>query len=249
MPKCSLWIKSLISVLGLGLVMTGFAGVGQAAEKGAAPRSSRHSSRIGARHHVERIRHVAGRRLRLHRQRPRRRTLRHAVWHGERHLHRYVRDARYLWCVPYARDVSHIDLIGDAFLWWAEAAGRYARGSRPEVGAVLNFRSTHRIPLGHVAVVAKVINNREILVNQANWVPDTVTHDTPVIDVSPNNTWTAVRVAVGHDKFGMLYPTYGFIYDHQPATTIFASGNASSQVAEAPRIPTIRLAAPNRSLR
>lgn len=152
--------------------------------------------------------------------------------------------------MPYARDVSHIDLSGDAFLWWAEAAGRYARGERPQDGAVLNFRSSGRIPLGHVAVVAQVVNSREVLVDQANWVPDRVSHDVPVIDVSPNNNWSEVQVALGNGKFGSTYPTYGFIYAGQPGApgTIYARGG-TTEVAEAPAPHQIRLIAPNRTLR
>jgi surface antigen len=164
--------------------------------------------------------------------------------------HPLYRRADYLWCVPYARDVSHIDITGDAFLWWAEAAGRYARGQRPADGAVLNFRSSARIPLGHVAVVAKVINSREILVNQANWVPDQVSHDVPVIDVSPDNNWTMVRVSIGGGHFGAPYPTYGFIYD-QPigGGAIYASRSTDTEVAAAPPVRRLRLTAPNRSVR
>lgn len=163
-------------------------------------------------------------------------------------LHRYVRHADYLWCVPYARDVSHIDLTGDAFLWWAEAAGRYGRGERPEAGAVLNFRSSRRIPMGHVAVVAQVINSREVLVNQANWVPDRVSHDVPVIDVSPNNNWSEVQVSIGDGRFGSTYPTYGFIYPKQSNGLVYAN-SGSTEVAEAPVTHKIRLIAPNRTLR
>lgn len=144
--------------------------------------------------------------------------------------------------------MSHIELTGDAFLWWAEAAGRYARGHRPVPGAVLNFRSTHRIPLGHVAVVSKIINSREILVNQANWIPDTVTRSVPVIDVSANNNWSEVRVSTGGDRFGATYPTYGFIYKQAPTNLIYAQ-NGGTEVAEAPEVHPIRLSAPNRTLR
>ena len=84
---------------------------------------------------------------------------------------------RALQCVPYAREVSHIELTGNAYLWWAEAAGRYGRGATPEVGAVLNFRGIGRMPLGHVAVVTDVIDSRAVLVTQANWVPGTITND------------------------------------------------------------------------
>ena len=31
----------------------------------------------------------------------------------------------YLQCVPYARDVTGIDIYGDAHTWWQQAAGRY----------------------------------------------------------------------------------------------------------------------------
>ncbi len=167
---------------------------------------------------------------------------------AHRTLHRYIRHANYLWCVPYARDVSHIDLSGDAFLWWAEAAGRYGRGERPEAGAVLNFRSSRRIPMGHVAVVEKVINSREILVDQANWVPDQVSREVPVIDVSPNNNWSEVQVSIGDGRFGSTYPTYGFIYNQQPGGMTYAN-SGSSEVAEAPITHKIRLIAPNRTLR
>ncbi len=188
-----------------------------------------------------------------HRIEPRRPDYRHG-YVAHRMLHRYIRRADYLWCVPYARDVSHIDLTGDAFLWWAEAAGRYDRGERPEPGAVLNFRSSARIPLGHVAVVAQVINSREILVDQANWVPDQVSRDVPVIDVSPNNNWSEVQVSIGDGRFGATYPTYGFIYDQQPGGgTIYAAnsvaGARGSEVAEAPVRDKIRLIAPDRTLR
>lgn len=174
-------------------------------------------------------------------------TYRHTVHHYHR-LHHLVRRTAYLWCVPYARRVSHIEIKGDAFLWWARAAGRYARGHRPEDGAVLNFRPTHRMPLGHVAVVVKVINSREILVDQANWVPDTVTRDVPVIDVSPDNNWSEVKVSVGNGRFGMIYPTYGFIYRQAPANVIYAN-SGGTEVAEAPVVHKIRLNAPNRALR
>ncbi len=174
----------------------------------------------------------------------------HPIFYHPIYRHPIYRRADYLWCVPYARDVSHIDLSGDAFLWWAEAAGRYARGQRPEDGAVLNFRSSARIRLGHVAVVEKVINSREILVDQANWVPDQVSHDVPVIDVSPDNNWTMVRVSIGGGRFGAPYPTYGFIYD-QPigGGAIYAARGTETEVAAAPPVRRLRLTAPNRSVR
>lgn len=145
----------------------------------------------------------------------------HTVWRttsGEARLTDGVYHHGYLECVPYARQVSGIDLTGNAANWWGEAAGRYGRGQAPEAGAVLNFRANGRMRLGHVAVVQEVVNRREILITQANWggpgfVRGGVSSDISVVDVSPNNDWTAVRVALGHSPtFGSVYPTYGFIY-------------------------------------
>jgi hypothetical protein len=222
------------------------------------------------RHATER--HVAGHHFVEHHATERHIILRHADFHLERNhhgvyrrvasrhhdyrhgyagyhaTHGYIRHAAYLWCVPYARDVSHINLSGDAFLWWAEAAGRYDRGVRPESGAVLNFRSSRRIPLGHVAVVEQVVNNREVLVNQANWSPDQVSHNVPVIDVSPTNNWSEVQVSIGGGRFGSTYPTYGFIYGQHTGGMIYAKSGVT-EVAEAPVPHKIRLIAPNRTLR
>ena len=182
--------------------------------------------------------------------------LTHVDYRTDRHHyeHRYSPRLSYsrLQCVPYAREVSHIELSGNAFLWWAEAAGRYERGHMPAVGSVLNFRATGRMPLGHVAVVTALINSRTILVTQANWVPGTITNDVTVLDVSPENNWSAVRVEYGNgDAMGSVYPTYGFIYD-RPASepTIYAvNAGGRNEVAEAPVVQTISADAPNRSLR
>ena len=121
-------------------------------------------------------------------------------------------------CVPYARSESGIDVAGNAWQWWDNAAGHYARGSQPEPGSVLSFTANGRMRLGHVAVVARVVNAREIEVDQANWwgpgMRGGVSHGMPVVDVSENNDWTAVRVGLGQSgEFGSVYPTNGFIYN------------------------------------
>ncbi|MBV8456750.1 MAG: CHAP domain-containing protein [Acetobacteraceae bacterium] len=141
---------------------------------------------------------------------------RHAYWRG-------------ISCVPYAREVSGIDLPGNARDWWRNAAGIYARGLVPQVGAVLAFRSIWRMPLGHVAVVERVINQREIEINQANWGNGgRITHHVAVVDVSEENDWSAVRVELGYGpKFGDIYPTYGFIY-HQPDKDAVLASAASA---------------------
>jgi surface antigen len=170
------------------------------------------------------------------------------------HHYRHARYAHYrhsyLQCVPYAREVSHIALSGDAFLWWAEASGRYARGNVPAEGAVLNFRAIGRMPLGHVAVVTAVEDSRTILVTQANWVRGTITNDVTIQDVSPNNDWTQVQVELGDSsKWGAAYPTYGFIYNRpDTGTVIAANGQGNNEVAEAPPITQVSDEAPNRNL-
>jgi len=181
--------------------------------------------------------------------------IRYYRYHGE--IHYAVAHYRHSWlqCVPYAREVSHIDLSGDAFLWWAEAAGRYARGNTPMEGAVLNFRPIYRMPLGHVAVVTSVIDSRTIIVTQANWVPGTITNDVTVEDVSDNNDWSEVQVELGDGaKMGSPYPTYGFIYNQPdgttPGGTTIASTPAtqSTEVAEAPTPLPVATDAPDREL-
>jgi surface antigen len=173
--------------------------------------------------------------------------------HSYAHYHERYASAQYSYswiqCVPYAREVSHIELSGDAFLWWAEASGRYARGSVPVEGAVLNFRSIGRMPLGHVAVVTSVVDSRTILVTQANWVHGSITNDVTMQDVSPNNDWTEVEVELGDSsRWGAAYPTYGFIYNQPANSTVIAAAAPSDEVAEAPRPAPISTDAPDRNL-
>ena len=126
-------------------------------------------------------------------------------------------------CVPYARLVTGLPIRGDAWTWWAKADGAYLRGLRPQVGAVLVFKRTQRLQRGHVSVVARIVNGREILVTHANWgsTPSSrgkVTSDVRVTDVSPANNWSEVKVWNEYTgSFGRTYPTYGFIY--RPAAT------------------------------
>ena len=117
-----------------------------------------------------------------------------------------------LWCVPFAREVTGINLQGNAKNWWSAAENRYAKGKTPVVGSVLNFRATNKMPMGHVAVVSQVVNSRKILVDHANWRKNRVSLNMAVVDVSPRNDWSAVRVESGPNTLGDVYPTYGFIY-------------------------------------
>ncbi len=117
-------------------------------------------------------------------------------------------------CVPFARALSGINLRGHARDWWWAAAGRYERGATPEVGAVLAFAPSSRLPLGHVAVVSRVVSRRDILVTQANWMRHRVTTDQLVRDESAYGDWSVVRV--WWPPSGSLgsthYPVSGFIY-------------------------------------
>lgn len=118
-----------------------------------------------------------------------------------------------LTCVPYAREVSGVELHGDAFLWWREAAGVYPRSHHPHIGAVLVLKPYGPMSVGHVAVVTAVRSRREILVTQANWLPGRIEHGVPVVDVSRRNNWTYVKVwyAPVHALGDTIYPAYGFI--------------------------------------
>lgn len=122
-------------------------------------------------------------------------------------------------CVPFARAATGIEIRGNATNWWDAADGRYERGSRPEAGSVLNFRSTGRMRLGHVAAVVAVVNSREVEIDHANWAgpqnpKGRIARGISVVDVSDANDWSAVRVELGRTGgYGSVYPTYGFIYD------------------------------------
>jgi surface antigen len=145
-------------------------------------------------------------------------------------------------CVPFARADSGISVAGNAWEWWDNAAGVYARGSLPEAGSVLTFRSNGRMRLGHVAVVSRVINPREIEIEHANWwgpgMRGGVARNIPVVDVSEANDWTAVRVGLGRSgEFGAVYPTYGFIYDRADSGVMVASNSAPAPQPELNPVP------------
>ena len=127
-----------------------------------------------------------------------------------------------LQCVPYARRVTGITIYGDAHTWWGQAAGKYARGSLPKVGAVMNFRPHANSRLGHVAAVSRIVDSRTILIRHANWsVPGGIEDNVRAIDVSSDNDWSEVRVWYGPaEKLGTSrWPLYGFIYNEKPGAT------------------------------
>ncbi|MDB5379448.1 MAG: hypothetical protein JWR00_3894 [Rubritepida sp.] len=134
-------------------------------------------------------------------------------------------------CVPYARSVTGMEISGNGGNWWENAAGRYARGQRPQIGSVLSFPGSGGMRSGHVAVVSRVLQPRMIEIDHANWGGPgirrgTVMHNVRVMDVSDDNSWTRVRVQVGWtaETFGREYPTDGFIHN-RPASSYIAGAD------------------------
>lgn len=122
-----------------------------------------------------------------------------------------------LQCVPFARQVSGIQIYGDAHSWWPQAQNKYSTGTKPQVGAVLVLRAGTLLRLGHVAVVVAQQDSRNILVSHANWGSSADTRGTiherqPAQDVSPNNDWSQVRFMNLEGTYGKTYPAHGFIY-------------------------------------
>lgn len=127
-------------------------------------------------------------------------------------------------CVPFARAASGIQIYGDAWTWWDKAAGKYRRGYTPREGAVIVFARSPRLPLGHVAVISRVVDSRVVMVTHANWsrvdgVRGRVEQDVTLTDVSAAGDWSAVRVWYrGSAGLGSTaYPVDGFIYGGQEA--------------------------------
>jgi surface antigen len=125
-----------------------------------------------------------------------------------------------LQCVPYARQTSGIIIHGNAKTWWSQAAGKYDRGSTPKVGAVMAFKAIRSMPIGHVATVSRIVSDREVLVDHANWSlingrRGQIERGAKVIDVSAAGDWSQVRVwyAPSRGLGTTVYPLHGFIYN------------------------------------
>lgn len=142
----------------------------------------------------------------------------------------------YWQCVPFARLISGIQIFGDAWTWWKQAAGKYETGFTPRAGAVLCFKPTARMRLGHVAVVSQVLTDRVVQITHANWSPiegsrGKVEKDVTVIDVSPAGDWSQVKVWYdpNRDLGGSTYATHGFIYPDNTARILADSGMSRLQ--------------------
>jgi hypothetical protein len=109
---------------------------------------------------------------------------------------------------------SGLAVFGDAKHWWERARTLYARAAHPVEDAVMVFSGSKRLKRGHVAVVTEVVSDREIIVDHANWQNKReIDLGTPVLDVSPKNDWTMVRVwDIPSGQFGArTYAVSGFI--------------------------------------
>ena len=133
--------------------------------------------------------------------------------------HPYVVQAKPpLQCVPFARQESGVAIYGDANLWWAKAAGHYARGTTPEPGSVMVLKGYHTDKRGHVAVVRRIVDDRTLIIDHANWLGrGEISRDVPVRDVSAANDWSEVRVwNIAGTRWGARINTVqGFIYHSQ----------------------------------
>jgi surface antigen len=146
----------------------------------------------------------------------------------------------YWQCVPFARLISGIQIFGDARTWWSQAIGKYETGFQPKAGAVLCFKPTGRMRLGHVAVVSQVLTDRVIQVTHANWSMinggrGQVEKDVTVVDVSPKGDWSQVKVWYDplKDLGTTAYPTHGFIYQNSQAMALAAATAGITRAGDA----------------
>jgi surface antigen len=152
----------------------------------------------------------------------------------------------YLQCVPYARERSGVNIYGDARTWWDQAAGRYKRGNRPRAGAVMAFRPSGGMVLGHVAAVAKVIDSRTVLLDHANWSPidgrrGQIERGVKAVDVSPANDWSQVRVWYDplQDLGTTAWPVAGFIYNEPDSREPFGGARVLASASYTAPVPSV----------
>ena len=137
-----------------------------------------------------------------------------SAWPQPSHGERTPSESGVLQCVPYAREKSGIQLYGDAYTWWDQAAGRYRRQSVPAVGSVMILYNYAGADHAHLAVVRRIVGVREIRVDHANWLNDgAVYENNPVYDVSPDGDWSEVKIYnIPAESWGTkAYPVQGFI--------------------------------------
>lgn len=91
-------------------------------------------------------------------------------------------------CVQYVRNVTGVNIKGNANTWYAQAKNKgYSTGSTPKVGAILveNHLSKH----GHVSKVVAVEGNK-ITVTEANYIKGKITTRTLVASTNSKFIYT-----------------------------------------------------------
>jgi hypothetical protein len=116
-------------------------------------------------------------------------------------------------CVRTVRSISDFTIQGDGWTWWKHSVGYYERDNRPSLGSVLVFKRASHMRRGHVSLVSAVIDRRTIEVDHSWLDGHGLRRGMRVVDVSPRNDWSQVRV--WHEPTAQLgqsvYPTYGFV--------------------------------------
>ncbi len=130
-----------------------------------------------------------------------------------------------VWCVPFARTLSGIELRGNAETWFAvprasTTAGQSPRWARSWCSAAR--ASCHGACGGGVADRV----GREILIDHANWKRNQISLKMSVIDISDANDWSLVKVAYDPGQFGRPYPISGFVYPRKIEEPVQVASNA-----------------------
>lgn len=116
-------------------------------------------------------------------------------------------------CVTHVRNMTGITTIrGDAWAWWQNAEGQFARGQIPTPGAIMVWRRAGNLPRGHVGVVREIVDSRTVLIDHS-WDSNTLRYNQRIEDVSPNNDWS--RISVWYHPLQVMggeYALYGFVY-------------------------------------
>lgn len=125
-------------------------------------------------------------------------------------------------CVDYAKENGWSDFsgLGFAYKWWFAATEKtssyyvpgYPVGNIPQIGAVLVLKPWSGNTAGHVAIVTKIVDDDEILVNHANWRNDEVIRIGDKVKDASGGKWKKILVQYGADYGSTTYDTNGFIY-------------------------------------
>ena len=108
-----------------------------------------------------------------------------------------------------------------------------------------SFQPTRAMPIGHVAVVAEIVDDRQLYLNHANWSgPGRIERRALAEDVSANGDWSMVRVWYAPQRsLGIrANPAFGFIYNEAPGEAAPAVTPADDDRRRSPRQASSRTA-------